>query len=336
MRFRFPASLLLIFAVVWTSRIALAATTCSATMTDLNFGTSVDPLVGATTTATLSYSCTTSGVSNGTAVRILACFSIGDGSAGDGLTIVPRRMTQSGTNPPYLNFNVYTDPGGTALWGTFWQPSYPPPEITISRTGNGTSTGTLTAYGRIPASQATVTPGIYLDSFSAGHTTLDYRYREGNGTAPSDCRTGGSGGATGGSFSFAARATVLAVCTTTASNMNFASPTDLLATSIDQTSTISLTCTNGANWQIGLDNGSNVSGTQRRMRLGTTGNYVNYELYRDTGRTQRWGATLSTDTRTGSGTGTAQSVTVYGRVPPQSPMPAAGSYKDTILVTVTY
>src|SRR5690606_9450131 len=205
---------------------------------------------------------------------------------------------------PYLNFNVYTDPGGSALWGTFWQPSYPPPGITITRTGNGTSTGTLTAYGRIPPNQTAVTPGAYVDNFSAGHTTLDYRYREGNGSAPADCRTGGSGGASGGSFSFAARATVPAVCTvTTASTMAFPTPADLLATNIDQTSAIGLTCTNGASWQIGLGNGANASGTQRRMRLGATGDYVRYELYRDAARTQRWGTTLNVDTRTGSGTG---------------------------------
>lgn len=327
----------LLVALAWTAHAALAATTCTATMTDLDFGANVDPLVGATASATLNYSCTTSGAANNAAVTILACFSIGDGSAGDGLTIVPRRMTQSGTNPPYLNFNVYTSAAGATLWGTFWQPAYAPPQVSIARTGNGTSTGSLTAYGRIPGSQATVTPGAYTDVFSAGHTTLDYRYREGNGSAPADCRNGGSGGAANGSFSFTARATVPAVCTiTTASNLNFASPTNLLTSNLDQTSTIGLTCTNGANWQIGLDNGANASGAQRRMRLGATGNYVGYELYRDSTRTQRWGSTLNSDTRSGSGSGTAQTVTVYGRVPPQAPMPAAGAYKDTILVTVTY
>lgn len=329
-------AVLLLSALAWTPHAALAATTCTATMTDVNFGT-FDPVAGATTVGTLNYSCTTSGVSAGTNVRILACFSIGDGAAGDALTIVPRRMTQSGTNPPYLNFNLYTDAGYASLWGTFWQPSYPPPQVSLSRTGNGTVGGTLTAYGRIPAGQTALPPGAYTDAFSAGHTTLDYRYREGSGSAPSDCRTGGTSGASGGSFSFTARATVVAACTiTTATNLAFPSPTNLLTTNIDQTSTIGLTCTNGAPWQVGLGNGSNASGTQRRMRLGTTANYVNYELYRDATRSQRWGGTLNSDTATGTGTGSAQNVTVYGRVPPQSPMPPAGAYKDTIVVTVTY
>lgn len=336
-RHPFPALSWLLVAGLWAPHAALATTTCTATMTDVNFGP-IDPLVGGTANGTLNYSCTTSGVNNNTQVTTMLCFSIGDGDAGDGIGIVPRRMTQSAKNPPYLNFNLYTNSATTTVWGTFWQPSYPPPQVTLTRTGNGIVNGTVNTvvYGRIPANQTTVTPGTYTDSFGSGHTVLDYHYREGNGGTLTDCRTGGTAGATG-SFSFTARATVPAACTiTTASNLSFPSPTNLLTTNIDQTSTISLTCTNGAAWQVGLGNGNNASGTQRRMRLGATASYVNYELYRNTTRTQRWGTTLNSDTVTGTGTGTSQSVTVYGRVPSQSPMPAAGAYKDTILVTVTY
>lgn len=331
------ALLLLLVCGAFAPREASAATTCSATVTDVDFGANVDPVAGASTTATLNYSCTTSGVSSGTSVRVLACFSIGDGSAGDATTINPRRMTQSGTNPPYLYFNLFTNAAATAIWGTFWQAAFPPPQVSINRTGNGTTTGSLPVYGRVQPNQTTITPGAYGNTFNGGHFNLDYRYREGSGTAPTDCRTGGGGGTTTAGGTFAVRATVPADCEVTAAgDMAFASPVNLLTSNIDQTSTLSLTCTNGANYQIGLDNGGNAVGTQRRMRLGTTGNYVAYELYRNVGRTQRWGGTLNTDTTAGTGSGTSQSVTVYGRVPVQSPMPAAGAYKDTILVTVTY
>jgi len=60
-----------------------------------------------------------------------------------------------------------------------------------------------------------------------------------------------------------------------------------------------------------------------------------YELYRDVGRRQRWGNTLNVDTLTGSGTAATQTLTVYGRVPPQAPV-AAGAYSDKITVTVTF
>jgi spore coat protein U-like protein len=71
------------------------------------------------------------------------------------------------------------------------------------------------------------------------------------------------------------------------------------------------------------------------MRLGATGSYVDYELYRDAGHSLRWGATIGTDTVPGTGTGTAQALTVHGRVPATQSV-AAGSYGDVVTVTVTY
>ena len=65
------------------------------------------------------------------------------------------------------------------------------------------------------------------------------------------------------------------------------------------------------------------------MNAGT--NYVPYELYRNSARTQVWGQTIGTDTASGTGTTTYQ---VYGRVP--SLAYPAGNYSDTVLVTVDY
>jgi spore coat protein U-like protein len=48
-----------------------------------------------------------------------------------------------------------------------------------------------------------------------------------------------------------------------------------------------------------------------------------------------WGTTIGTDTVAGNGNGTSQTLTVYGRVPPQTTPPAA-VYNDTVNVTVTY
>lgn len=52
-------------------------------------------------------------------------------------------------------------------------------------------------------------------------------------------------------------------------------------------------------------------------------------------RTTVWGNTVGTDTVSATASGSAQSHTVYGRVPPQT-SPAPASYTDTITVTVTY
>ena len=44
---------------------------------------------------------------------------------------------------------------------------------------------------------------------------------------------------------------------------------------------------------------------------------------------------FGTNTLAGTGTGLAQSATVYGRIPPQA-TPSPGTYNDTIVVTLTY
>ncbi len=104
-------------------------------------------------------------------------------------------------------------------------------------------------------------------------------------------------------------------------------------TQIDQTTTVSVTCTNGGSYTVGLDDGLYVDTTQRRMKHGTA-DYLNYELYSDSGRTTRWGnATGSWVSDTG--TGSAQSKTVYGRLAGSQSL-IVGSYTDTITVTVTY
>jgi spore coat protein U-like protein len=62
---------------------------------------------------------------------------------------------------------------------------------------------------------------------------------------------------------------------------------------------------------------------------------VVYSLYKDSARGSVWGNTVGTNTAAGTGTGSAQTSTVFGRVPSQS-VPAPGTYNDTIVVTATF
>lgn len=122
------------------------------------------------------------------------------------------------------------------------------------------------------------------------------------------------------------------VTTTAPTTLDFGTQGPLVA-DIDDTSTITVVCTTGAGYNVGIDGGSSGSVAARTMLNGTTP--VNYALYRDSGRTLNWGSTVGTDTLGGTGNGTAQALTVYGRVPAQT-TPAAGTYDDTVTVTVTY
>jgi spore coat protein U-like protein len=137
--------------------------------------------------------------------------------------------------------------------------------------------------------------------------------------------------------------TITASCTINAATLDFGSNagTTLVATNIDASTTVSVTCTNGSPYSIGMDNGANVSGSQRRMKSGA--NFLNYNLYVDAGRTNAWTTAASNSTCTsanscflGSGSGSAQSVSIYGRVPSTGSAPPTGTYTDTVTMTITY
>ena len=138
--------------------------------------------------------------------------------------------------------------------------------------------------------------------------------------------------------------TITASCTINAATLDFGSNpgTTLVSSNIDQGTTVSVTCTNGSPYSIGMDNGLNVSGSQRRMKNGAT-NYLNYNLYTDAARLNAWttAASNAACTTTGScalgtGSGTAQSVSIYGRVPSTGTAPPTGTYTDTVTMTITY
>jgi spore coat protein U-like protein len=131
---------------------------------------------------------------------------------------------------------------------------------------------------------------------------------------------------------------LLATCnvsTVAPTTLDFGTGVGLLNANIDQTSTITVTCSNSTGYNIGLGAGTAPGATVTTRSMVNGAALVNYRLYRDSGRTQNWGQTVGTDTVAGTGNGTAQSISVYGRVPVQT-TPAAGTYTDTVAVTVTY
>lgn len=122
------------------------------------------------------------------------------------------------------------------------------------------------------------------------------------------------------------------ISTTAPTTLDFSTQGPLVA-NVDQTATISVTCTTGAAYNVGLDGGGGGNINARRMINGAS--TVGYQLYSNNARTTVWGVTIGTDTVSGAGNGTAQTLTVYGRVPPQT-TPVANVYNDTVNVTVTY
>ena len=119
-----------------------------------------------------------------------------------------------------------------------------------------------------------------------------------------------------------------------ASTLDFGSA-GVLTANIDQSSTISVQCTDTTPYNIGLDAGTGTGATVAVRKLTSGGATVNYTLYRDSGHNNVWGTTIGTDTVAATGNGAAQSYTVFGRVPVQT-TPAPATYTDTVTVTVTY
>lgn len=318
-------------------RHAIAATTCTASATPLTFG-SVAGTTPIDADGTVTVTCQTFGVTLLSAVRVRMCLNIGAGVSGGG-QYTPRRMLNG--NGDALQFQIYQDAARSQIWGATGAPAPTPQNVDFEYFVlllGATYSTTIPMHGRIPA-QAGLSAGGYSNAFTGGETRLDYRYSEpilGVINYPATCTSGGLGGASI-TFPFTATAPVPNRCTiTSVTPMAFGTVAGRVAGNIDQAGTLLFNCTGRTAWTVGLDNGTHASGSVRRMRLGTTGtNYVSYELYRDASRTQRWGATALTGAATGTGTGVGQSLPIYGRVPAAQVVPA-GTYTDTVQVTITY
>jgi spore coat protein U-like protein len=173
---------------------------------------------------------------------------------------------------------------------------------TTSTDVTGTRNANLTVYGQIPAGQLAA-PGTYSDTIDSITT------------------------------SFTITATVQPACTISANALAFGTYSRTL---INATSAISVTCTKSTAYNVGLSagTGSGATVTNRKM-TGPGSALLGYKLFRDSGRTLNWGNTVGTDTLTGAGSGTVQSVTIYGQLP-AGEIATPGSFGDSMTATVTY
>jgi spore coat protein U-like protein len=134
---------------------------------------------------------------------------------------------------------------------------------------------------------------------------------------------------------FQVTATVLSVCSVTATDLAFGNYDASLGTPDDAQSAVTATCTSGETYDIGLDVGAGPAPTYAVRQMTNGANTLNYSLFSNAGRTNVWGETIGVDTVAGTGNGAAQNIDVYGRIPAGQYV-AAGAYSDSILVTLTY
>lgn len=133
----------------------------------------------------------------------------------------------------------------------------------------------------------------------------------------------------------AVSATVTKVCAVSATPLNFNNYNASSGSPTDSTATLTVTCNSGTTYDVGLDAGGGSGATTTTRKLTLSSNTIDYQLFRDFGRSQNWGNAVGSDTLAGTGSGSAANHIVYGRIATGQFVPE-GTYGDTVTVTVTY
>ena len=123
-------------------------------------------------------------------------------------------------------------------------------------------------------------------------------------------------------------ATILPSCTSTGTSLNFEASIDPSpnGSAIDATAALGVTCTSTTPYLVALSAGANVEGSNTGARTMKNGNVLRYQLYLDAARSKIWGEGSSAFS--GTGTGTMQRLTIYGRLPSLD-RGVHGIYRDT-------
>lgn len=125
------------------------------------------------------------------------------------------------------------------------------------------------------------------------------------------------------------QATVLNTCSVTTTPVVFS---NVGLTAATATGGIVVNCTNGDSISIALDGGGSGNISARSLAHATLSESFTYQLYSNAGRTTVWGDGVTGTALTSSGP--SQTLVVYGQT--TGTPAAAGSYSDSVQVTVTY
>ncbi len=311
------------------------ADSCGASMTDVVF-TNVSPIAGSDYYAngTLTVTCTWT-VLTGVPPLLLfpnvaVCVYLGVGSGGG--TGSPRYMTNGGNQMP---FNLYVD--NTYAAASIWGGNGLPASTTSIQTAMGgllalgSISRSFTVYGKIPGSSLAGVKTVgnadttYGASF-AGHGSISYAFY---GAVPSPCTAGASA-----SFGFNARATVTNNCLISTGNLAFGT-NSVLTGAVRSSAAMNVQCTGNSAYQVSLSAGGSGNVAARKMKNAATGETIGYTISNSLDG-PAWGdGSGGTAVVAGTGSGTAQTITMYGKVPAQK-TPAPGDYKDTVIATLVF
>ncbi len=293
----------------WLAAPAQAALLCSVAIDPLVLGqVSLRDGFGNTTFGTELVSC--SGGDPGATVQ--TCLQIGAGSGGASSGLSPRFL--QGVQMDRLGYQLTTGAAASAGGQIIDRLER---DVALDATGAGSIDPLI--YAEITDSGATASAGSYVSRFT-GPADVAFSYGQGGCTQSGDVD------------GFTVSATVTASCTVSASPMDFGLSTGTINDPIDSAALLSVSCTNGAAYSIGLDGGQSPTASGRTMTSGSGG--LAYGLFQDAGRSAPWGLTPGT-TASGYGSGKTDTLPIYGRVFGDQHA-TTGLYSDTVVIVITY
>ncbi len=323
---------------------AHAALSCSlSSVNTIDFG-AVSPLDAAATDVLSPFTITCQAlrsdipgpVGSTRVVNLCSSYDDGTGGASGG----GNRQLLNGSDPAI--FDLYpTGAYGPTHWGsrsgsptgTVVQAS-----VTLTKPAGAGTTPTApqstspTAYPRLFGGQNTVPPATYVSTMTL---TAEAFWND----VKSDCAAGGTVLSAPTASQLVTVAYQNECRVGTVSMLDFGT-SGFLTANLDASTSVSVTCTSGTPFKVGLDAGTGAgatTGSRKMTRTSAPLSVVDYGLYRDLGRSLNWGndTAAGTDTENGTGTGGAAAYPIYGRVPPQN-TPEPGDYLDTIVLSVVF
>jgi spore coat protein U-like protein len=246
-------------------------------------------------TGTITVTCTGDGSNNSLSINLTGG---NNGSCGP-------RQARSGLRT--LAYDIFQNAGRT----TYFCDGGARMDVNFDFSASATQTRTFTMFGRVSSGQNPAF-GTYTDSITVS-------VKRGGGTLAA------------GTVSITAP--VSPICSVSAGTLGFGAYSSAAASL--SSAAVTVNCSSGGAYQVSLGAGANASGGTRRM-AGPAASFLSYQLFSDAARLVAWGDGSAHGARvSGTGTGAAQTLTVYGRIPAgQSAAP--GSYTDSVLVTVEY
>lgn len=133
-------------------------------------------------------------------------------------------------------------------------------------------------------------------------------------------------------------AKVVANCRLTVPALSFGTYDPLVANSsdpADASSVVIVNCTRNTAASLSFDNGLNAAMDGARSMLGPGSGRLQYQIYRDSARTQVWATGAEAIHMTSKGVAQPERLTVFGRIPARQEV-EPGAYTDVLTATVDF